>query len=249
MQIGIESRGEGSPTLLLHGTPTSWDVLRPIADALPHARTLLVALPGYGRSPAWPGATTSVAIAEAIERAALDAGARRLRVVGFSAGSYHALHLATRGVLEVERVVALAAIAQLSDEDRDGFRAVAQALRAGQSLAGVPTARFLSPAFAAAHPDACARVEAWAQATTPDNLARELDAMAEAPSLLPDLARYRGAITLRTGSLDLATPPARAQAVAAAVPAARLAIVEGSGHALLEEDRDATIQAVVEALA
>lgn len=246
--VVLEERGEGPAILFLHGTPTTWDVLRPIANACRGRKTLLAALPGYGPAPAWPGPTTAVAVAEAIERAVLDTGVNRVSVVGFSGGAYHALHLAVRGVLHVERVVVLGAIADPSTEERAGLSATARALRAGQTLAGVPTSRFLSPAFAAAHPDACARVEAWAAATSPANLAIELDALAEAPPLLSRLGRFERPVLARTGALDLATPPSHARALAEHCPRGVVQIVEGRGHALLEEDRDETVRAVVEAL-
>src|SRR5260221_555065 len=100
-KVIIEAAGAGEPVLFLHGLPTPWDVLRPIAAACSEKRTLLAALPGYGPAPAWSGPTTAARVAEAIERAVLDAGATRLAIVGFSGGAYHALHLAMRGVLQV----------------------------------------------------------------------------------------------------------------------------------------------------
>ena len=244
----VEAHGDGPPVLFLHGAPTPWDVLRPIADACPRRRTLLAALPGYGACPAWTGPVTAVAIAEAIERAALDAGAQRLSIVGFSGGSYHALHVAIRGVLAVDSLVLLGGMADLSDETRAGQRGFAAALRAEQPLGGVATARFLSPAFAARHPDACARVEAWLHATTPENLARELDAVADGPSLLDGLGAFEGRVLARTGALDLACPPANAEEIARRTRVATVQIVPGCGHALLEEDPVGTTAAVLAAL-
>jgi 3-oxoadipate enol-lactonase len=246
--VALDATGEGPSVLFLHGTPTTWDVLRPLADALPAKRRLLAALPGYGAAPPWPGATTAVATAETIERSLASAGIDRVSVVGFSGGGYHALHLAVRGVVKVDRVVALGAFGELSAEERVGTTGLATAVRAGSNVAGIPTQRFLSPAFAAAHPDACARVEAWLRATTPANLATELDALAAAPSLLAKLAGFEGTVLARTGSLDAASPPVHAEAVARACSRGTLQIVDGCGHALLEEDRDATVSAVVAAL-
>jgi 3-oxoadipate enol-lactonase len=247
----LEARGDGPPVLFLHGTPTPWDVLRPIADACTGHRTLLAALPGYGDAPPWSsesGAVTAVGIAEAIERAVVGVGASTLRVVGFSGGAYHAIHLAARGVLMVESLVLLGGIADITPDVSAAFKGFSAALRAGQSLAGVATARFLSPAFAASHPDACARVEGWLDATSRDNLALELDAVAAGPSLLETLRTFAGTVRARTGEFDLASPTANAAAIARVAPHGSLQVVPGCGHALLEEDRAGTIAAVVAAL-
>ncbi len=121
-------------------------------------------------------------------------------------------------------------------------------MRSGKNLAGLPTSLFLSPVFAASHPDACARVETWISATTPDNLARELEAVANASPVLPALASFEGRVVARTGALDQAAPPAHAEAIARACPNAVLQIVPGCGHALLEEDRQETLRACIAAV-
>ena len=245
--VELEQSGQGPVVLFLHGTPTTWDVLRPVAEAY-GGRRLLAALPGYGRSPGWPAPTTATAIAETIEKAVLDVGVRRLSVVGFSGGAYHALHLAVRGVLVVDNVVALGALADLSAVERAGLRATAQALRSGANLAGVATARFLAPRFAQAHPAACARVEAWLEATTRHNLALELEALSEAPPLLAQLSTFHRRVLARTGALDGASPPSHAQAIARACVHGVANIVDGCSHALLEEDLPGTLRAALSAL-
>ncbi len=247
-RVALEVHGDGPPVLFLHGTPTTWDVLRPLADACTGQTTLLAALPGYGAAPPWAAPVSAVAIAEAIEAAVVAAGYRRLRIVGFSGGAHHALRVATRGMIEVTTVVVLAGVGDLSSEERAGTRAFAGSLRQAPLPAGLAAQRFLSPAFAASHPDAVARVEAWSSATTAENLAAELEAVADAPLLLPALASFAGAVIARTGSLDVAAPLSHAEAIIAACARGRLEVVHGAGHALLEEDRDGTIAAVTAAL-
>lgn len=248
-RVEIEVTGEGPPVLFLHGTPTRWDVLRPIAGALPHNQALLAALPGYGAAAPWPGRMTEDDVVDAIERAVLALGLRRIRIVGFSGGAHHALRIASRRFIEVDVLVALGGLGDPSAEERAGFRGLVADLRAGKGMAGLATALFLSPAFAHTHPDACARVEAWMTSTQPENLARELDAVADAAPVLPTLAAFEGRIVARTGSLDRATSPAHAEAIARACPRGVVQIVPGCGHALLEEDREETLRAVIAAVA
>jgi pimeloyl-ACP methyl ester carboxylesterase len=245
--VELEQSGRGPAVLFLHGTPTTWDVLRPIAEAYA-GRRLLAAMPGYGKNPGWPGPTTTTAMVESIERAVLGAGVRELSIVGFSGGAYHALHLAVRGVLRVDRIVALGALGDLAADERAGLRATAQALRSGQDLAGVATARFLAPAFARGNPGACARVETWLEATPRDNLAAELEALSEAPLLLERLSTFQGLVLARTGALDGASPPSHARAIAQACPRGVVQIVDGCGHALLEEDLSGTLRAALSVL-
>jgi pimeloyl-ACP methyl ester carboxylesterase len=247
--VTLESRGTGPAVLFLHGAPTPWDVLRPVAEACRDRRTLLAALPGYGPSPPWARAPSVDTIAEAIERAVVAGGGRDLSVVGFSAGAYHALHLAIRARLRIDRVVALGGFAELAPAHAEAFLAFAAMLRSGQPVSGIATQRFLSPAFAAASPAACQRVEAWMRAATSQSLAFELEAFARAPSLLPALTQFAGRVVARTGELDVAAPPDKSRDIVSAARDSALQIVPSCGHALLEEDTEATIRAILEALA
>ncbi len=246
--VSLEVRGAGPAVLFLHGMPTPWDVLRPVADACAGCTTLLAALPGYGSSPPWKDAVSVDDMAGLIERTLLAAGHRAVKIVGFSGGAHLALRVATRSVVRVDALVALGGVGDFTDEERAGTRQLAALVRRGPLPSGVAGGRFLSRAFAAAHPEAAARVEAWGAATSGANLARELEAIAGGSPVLPSLAFFRGALLARTGSLDAATPVAHARAIAGACPQGVLQIVEGAGHALLEEDLAGTVRAVTTAL-
>jgi 3-oxoadipate enol-lactonase len=230
--------------------PTPWDLLRPIAEALVQRgrRVLIAALPGYGPNASSRAFDDTSELAAAFEGALAEAQGERFGIVGFSSGAYHALNLAVRGRVAVDSLVLFGAYAAPTPEEPEALRGFARALRENVPLAGVPTARFLAPAFAQSHPAACERVEAWLHQTSPDNLARELEAIAAAPLLLDRAAAFQGTLLARTGALDLATPPYHAQAIARAVPRGRAEIVPYCAHALLEEDRDGTIAAALAAL-
>ncbi len=248
-EVRLESLGQGPHVLLLHGTPTSWDVLRPIAAASDRFTFHLAAMAGYGgTAPAAAPWSLDDQLA-AIERALARDGVTELAVVGFSGGAYRALSLALRGNVKVRAVVTLAGLAALSAEEVAGFRGFAAALRQGADLSGVATARFLSPAFAKTHPAACAEVESWLHAADAQSLALELDAFAEARSLVADLARLDVPVTARVGGADVAAPLAHSKEIVGACKHGALQVVDGAGHALLLEDRDATVAAVLAALA
>jgi 3-oxoadipate enol-lactonase len=173
--------------------------------------------------------------------------------VGFSLGSYRALLLALTGRREVTHVVTLGGMATVEPAHREAMRETA-ALIARMPDFRAPAFRrqvalgFLAPDFEAAHPEAASQVEAWLDSTTPAWLSTELLASSEAEDLRPRLASLRAPLTARVGELDRAAPPAYSEQLVAGVPRATLQIVPGCGHALLIEDREATVAAVRAAL-
>jgi pimeloyl-ACP methyl ester carboxylesterase len=242
--------GTGDPVLFLHGCPTSPDVLAPIAQAVAQThRAIQIALPGYGASAPLAAPFTVADIHAAIEAtvAPLLQG-RKLTLVGFSGGGYHALALAARGQLATGRVICLAGLMSQTPAGRDGFRQFAAALRQGVDLHGVAPDRFLSPAFKATHPEAARAVTAWLDATPPVNLASELDAFAAAPDLDDAVAALDVPIFARVGALDVAVGSAESERIVAAAKAGTLEVVPGAGHALVFEDLDGTTASVLRSL-
>jgi 3-oxoadipate enol-lactonase len=251
MSLALTITGAGAPVLFIHGCPTSADVLAPLAQVVARThRAIQVALPGYGASPPLPAPWTMADLHATIEAAVISAeGTRPLAVVGFSGGAYHALALATRAVLPIDRVVCLAGLMALSPADREGFKGFAGAVRQGIDLHGIAGERFLSPAFRAAHPEAVRAVTEWIDATSPANLANELDAFVVAPDLDARVAALGVPILARVGTLDLAAPPAKSEANVAVAKRGTLEVVPGAGHALMYEDLEATAASIVRALA
>jgi pimeloyl-ACP methyl ester carboxylesterase len=240
--LSLRRRGRGPSIVFLGGCPTPWDVLSPFAAALTTTHEAVeVALPGYGGSPSLTAPYTLDAAQAAIEDTLLAAGVGECAVVGFSGGAYRALALALGTRVKVTRVFCLAGLASLAPEEAAGFRQFAAAVRAGQDLRPIAGPRFLSPAFAKAHPEAVTAVEAWLSAAPPAVIASELDGFADARDLLPALGALRVPVVARVGSADAAAPPPKSEAIVRACPSARLEIAEGAGHALVYEDVDGTI--------
>lgn len=246
--------GQGPAVLLLHGSPSAVAYFDPLVTALQGQRRVLIPeLPGYGRSPPLEGPRLFEQTQERLEEALRARGIDRLAVVGFSLGSYRALRLALTGRLEVTHVVALGGMATVLPEHREAMRETAQLIARMPDFSAPAFRRqvalgFMAPDFADAHPEAVSQVEAWLDSTTPAWLATEIVASSEAEDLLPRLASLRAPLTARVGELDYATPPAYSEQLVAAVPGATLQRVPGCGHALLIEDREATVAAVCKAL-
>jgi pimeloyl-ACP methyl ester carboxylesterase len=81
-------------------------------------------------------------------------------------------------------------------------------------------------------------------ATSRENLVHELVMFSKASGVVPGLATFAGKVVARVGALDVAAPPAHSEAIARAAPNGVLQLVEGAGHALMEEDLEGTIEAV-----
>jgi pimeloyl-ACP methyl ester carboxylesterase len=240
--LHVFEAGQGPPVVLLHGLPSPPEDLEALATELPGHRVLVPHLPGYGATPRAAGHQGVAAVQAALFAALATRGVERPVIVGFSMGAFRALHMAVER--PVAAVVALAGISDLSGEERAGMRGFAAALRAKQDLRPALPPRFLSPRHRAEHPEDDARVEAWADVASPEVLIEELDDLASAPLLLPRLATLRCPVVARTGELDCATPPSHARAIVAAVASGTLEIAPGAGHALLLEDRSATLATI-----
>lgn len=232
----VQSTGTGPAVVFLHGTPTTVDVFDGVIAQLADTHTChVVHMPGYGKSaaPALPISFEALYDEIATTLSAVTVGA--VTLCGTSGGAWHALALALRGVLPVTRVALFAGLADLGDAERDGFRQLAVALRAGADLRSLAAPRFLSPA-AQQRPELCAAVEAWLGAAPAEVLASELEAFAAAHDLLDRLGGLTVPVLACVGSADAATPVAKSEAIVVRCKAARLVVQADVGHAILLED-------------
>ena len=243
----IRTAGDGESVVFLHGCPTTPDVLAPIAARIStFARSVTVTLPGYGGSPALDRPWTLTALHSAIETTLLAHGVASASIVGFSGGAYHALALACRARVRVRSVVSLAGMLSFDGAERDGLRQFAAGLLAGADLRSLAAPRFLS--VRARSPANVAAVESWFDATSRQNLAAELAALADAEDLTHRVGALTIPILVRVGAEDVASPPPKSEAIARVSSLGTLQIVPAVGHALMIEDCDATVAAVVAAL-
>lgn len=242
--------GEGPFVVLLHGTVPGAATFDPLIAPLSRLRRLvLVSLPGYdGTAPA-PGPFEMTESIEALAVALTDAGVRTFDVVGSSSGAYRALALALRNDVEVRRVVSLGGYARLANDHREGLLGLAAASRSGADVASTAAQTMYSETYAAAHPEAVARIAEYLASMPKGAAESELEACARSADLLPALRTCRTPIVARIGDADRAMPRERTEEIAAAAPNARVEIVAGAGHALLEEDAEATVASVLRALA
>ena len=241
--------------LLLHGTPSPVADWAPLAERLAtNFHVIIPALPGYGASPA-PRDATMEAIGDAIAAMLARRGVHALRgIVGFSTGAYRALELVLRGRVPADVIIALGGMATFDDAGRALRLDLAQQIAAdpdfftGADAHSLMRQLMLSPAWADAHPEHVAEVIAWPSVTTTTALVAELRGLARSRDLRPELPALRARVYLRVGQLDVACPPAWSEEIATLVPRASVDVVPGCGHALLLEDRAATVAAIAREL-
>jgi len=244
----ITDYGKGPHVVFFHGCPTTADILEPIGRAISEHRTVhLVHTPGYGQSPALPPGPEGPSlfgIEAEMEKALLSRGIKEAAFVGYSLGAYHALALAIRGGVRVTKLVSLAGVAYLSDEEKAMRMGAAQMLRAGMDLRSTMVSLMVSPGFLQREPRCAEEIMRWMESTSSENLLLELDAIARCESLLPGLSHVTAPLLARVGELDAAAPPKHSQEIVRAIPNGTLEIVPGVGHALTLEDLEGTIESV-----
>lgn len=120
-RLHVQTRGSGTPLLMLHGFTVDHRILLPFEDCFEgrNWRRILIDLPGFGASPALPAEAAGVDAMAEVVAAVVDAeiGAERFAVLGNSFGGMLARDLACR---RPEQLLGLALIAPLAvAEDRD----------------------------------------------------------------------------------------------------------------------------------
>jgi pimeloyl-ACP methyl ester carboxylesterase len=220
---------DATPLVLLHAFPLDAGLWSGVVPELSADRTVVTPeFPGLGDAEAHTGASVDGFADAVAERIAGLPGGRAM-VGGLSLGGYVALALAAR---HPDRVAALVLSNTRAEPDTEeaaaGRHASAAQVRTeglGPFLDGfVP--RMVAPGdLAALH-----AVRAIADAQNPEAVAGALEALAGRADRRPDLAAMRMPALVIAGSEDGLTPPALSEAMVAALPDARLHVVEGAGH-------------------
>ena len=212
----------------LGATHRSWDgQVAPLVAA--GLRVIAVDARGHGASPV-PDGPYAVADLGADVLALLDRlGARRAHVVGLSLGGATALWLAAEHPDRVDRLVAACTSADFGEPGPWRERAATVRAHGTGSIAATVVRRWLPEAEHAARADELAALEAMVAATPAEGYAACCEAIAAC-----DLGARLGAIAAPTlvlgGREDPATPPGHQERIAAAVPGARLELLDNAAH-------------------
>ncbi|WP_369133037.1 3-oxoadipate enol-lactonase [Modestobacter sp. I12A-02662] len=183
---------------------------------------------GHGTSPTAAGPCTLDDLVDDLVALLDRVGAERAHVVGLSLGGMTALRLAAR---EPQRVHRLAVLCSSAKTEPQGFLDRAAAARAEGTASVAPgvVSRWLTPPYAAGHPELVARLEAMIAGCDDQGYAACAEVVAGI-DLRADLARITAPTLVVSGAEDPALPPAHQEAIAAGIPGAELLTVSPGAH-------------------
>lgn len=220
----------GAPVVVFgNSLATSLEMWDPQVPALASRyRLLRFDTRGHGRSAAPPPPYAMDRLAADVTGLMDRLAIARAVYVGLSLGGMVGQYL---GATRPERFTGLVLAATALRMDRKLWDdRVATVLRDGVAPQVAPSLeRWFTPAFRAAHPEQMTRIQAMIGQT-----ARE--GYAGCAAAIRDMALEQLTPTIRlptlvlVGDEDPSTPPAQAEAIRAAIPGARLAVIEGARH-------------------
>jgi len=239
-------RRSGDPTIvLLHGLLFDGGMWRGQVEPLSAlGRVVVLDGPGHGKSEPAPRFMLEDH-ADALFDAFGELGIRRAVIVGLSWGGMVGMRLALQHPAKVAGLAVLDASAEV---DALAKRVKYRAFIAMHRRVGFPYALFekeVAPEMFSAHtraerPDLLEASYRRAMGYDRDGVARAaLAVVVHRKNILPELTRIRTPTLVMCGSEDLATPRARSEAIASAIPRAKLEVIDGAGHMSALEDPDA----------
>jgi 3-oxoadipate enol-lactonase len=183
---------------------------------------------GHGTSPAPAGPYTLDDLVDDLVALLDRLGAERAHVAGVSLGGMVGLRLAAREPARVHRLAVLCTSAKTEPQaylDRaDGVRAHGTA-----PIAPAVVGRWLTPPYAAEHPDLVARLEAMVAGCDDEGYAACAEVVARI-DLRDDLARITSPTLVVGGGEDQALPPEHQRAIAEAIPGSQLRVLSPGAH-------------------
>jgi 3-oxoadipate enol-lactonase len=225
---------DGPPMVWLGSLGSStamWD--RQLDVFAPTNRCVLVDHPGHGTSPPAKGPLSIAGLSEDVLAALDRVGVARAHFVGVSLGAMVAMSIAAADPQRVDHLALVCTSAHFDSPAPWHERAATVRADGTGAVAETVVARWLSPEYAAAHPDEIAAFVAMIGATDAESYASCCEAIA-AMDLRPVLPAIKATTLVVAGTLDPATPPVHGETIAARIPASRLATVDAAHFASWE---------------
>jgi 3-oxoadipate enol-lactonase len=241
-----------APALLLAGslgtTLRMWD---PQAGALRDDHGLRVVAYdqlGHGGSPVPPGPYSIAQLGERTLELMDHLGLARASFAGVSIGGMVGQWLAAHAPERVERLILICTTAHLGPPEPwlDRARAV-RAAGTVEVVADRVVGGWLTPSFAAAHPEARAALRAMLAAQPADGYAACCDALAQLDER-GDAAAIKAPTLVIGGAQDAAIPPEHQERLAASIAGARLEILDPGAHVVTVERADVATDLIADHL-
>ena len=230
-QAEVREIGSGPSVVLIHGYPLDGAMWSGVARALsPTLRALKPDLPGHGENLA-PAPGSLEEHADFLD-SLLTVLPGPVGLAGFSMGGYVALALMRR---RPEKVRALALVDTRAGADDEAGRArrdeAIATVRSGgvAPIAQAMLGKLLSPE-GLKKADLVERASRIMTRQKPETVAADLVAMRDRADQTVTLSLIAVPTLVVVGELDTLTPPSESQAMTAAIPGSRLAVIPGAGH-------------------
>jgi pimeloyl-ACP methyl ester carboxylesterase len=234
--------GDGPALLLLHAFPLGLFMWEAQAEALAAHRVIRFDARGFGGSDPGQGALTMEGIADDGALLLDHLGVAKAVVGGCSMGGYAALAFVRRHPQRLAGLVLQDTRAGADTEEAKTGRATlaAKVLAEGASAAvSAFLPKLLGETTWRERKALVDALQARILATSPQAIAAALHGLAARPDSRPTLAEVRVPTLVLVGAEDVLTPPAESEAMAAAIPGARLEVVPRAGHLANLERPDA----------
>jgi pimeloyl-ACP methyl ester carboxylesterase len=234
-----EVHGQGPNLVLIEGIGYDlWMWYRQLPALAPRFRTLIYDNRGVGRSDKPPGPYTHEQNADDLAGLLDSLGWERAHVLGISMGGFIAQEFALKYPDRVDRLV-LAATAfggpNMAPLPPEAVKALTPnpALSPEEKIRSAMPLAFSTPDWPGKHPDEFEQIVRWRLEHPQPPEAALAQAMAGLTFNTEERLKAITAPTLvMAGTRDNVVPPRNAELLAAAIPVARLDLVEGAGHVL-----------------
>ena len=183
---------------------------------------------GHGRSPVPEGPYSIDDLTDDLVALLDRLEVRRAHVVGLSLGGMTAMRLAARDPARVDRLVLMCTSAHIGSTTY-AERAVLARAEGTATLAPAVVERWLTPHFAAGHPDVVARLAAMVAGTPDEGYAGCCEALAVL-DLRDDLPRIAAPTLVVSGAEDPALPPEHQQRIVEGIANSSLLTVSPAAH-------------------
>lgn len=226
----IEGPPDAPPLLLVNSLGSTLAMWEPQMDELAaRLRVVRFDLRGHGRSPVPPG-PYSLDDLGADALALLDRlGIGRAHVAGVSLGGMIGMWLGVHAPERVDRLVLCCTSARLGPPSMWVDRARLVRAEGTGAVADAVVARWVSPTWAADHPEEFRRLREMVAATPAEGYAGCCDAI-QVMDQEADLERIVAPTLVIAGADDPSTPPDHAARIAAGIPGARMAVIPAAMH-------------------
>lgn len=234
VDLAWDDVGHGIPVVLLHAFPLNRSMwARQREELSSRYRVIAPDLRGHGESSLPEEDSTMERLAEDVSGLLDELGLERVVLGGLSMGGYVSLAFYR---CYAERVLALIlADTRAGADSEEGRRGRAELAAVAEGLGSAAVAERTLPKLLGAstqqrNPQLVETVRDIIRTTSPQGIVRALRGMAARPDSNELLAKISCPTLILVGEEDTLTPPAESEAMARAIPGARLGKLTGAGH-------------------